>query len=128
MSCLADINKARDLLNKADKNDEPNAKVGMFTEALEILEDCFDNAPSEEELIKIKNIKKAVARNIASQITKMKINNPDVFNYYLTALIKLGDEVKELRDEDNQFNKSLKILNEQFSEEIQLLSKIFRVT
>lgn len=126
MSCIADINKARDLLEKAGKNYEPNAKAGMLTEALEIIEDCLDDEPSEEELIKINNIKKAFARNIASQITKMKINNPDVFIYYVTALFKLGDEVKELREEDNEFSKSLKKLNEQFSEEIHLLSKILK--
>ncbi len=126
MNCLADIKIARDLLDKAEKNEEPIAKVGMLTKALEILEDCLDDEPTVDEQTKINNIKKSFARNLSSQIKKMNIDNFDTFLFYLTALIKLENEVKALREEDKEFDTSIKYHNEHFSEEIHLLTKCLK--
>lgn len=122
MTCVEEINKARALLNKAEKLVCLEAKISLIEEAKEILESCCEETPTHKELEIIKNIKKSFVRCLVNQIEKMNFDNPDMFVFYIrTVYLVFNEEYQELLAEDKSFAAKIKWLDDQFSEEIQRL-------
>lgn len=125
MTCTKEIDEARTLLTKAEKVASLDAKISLIEEAKDIFESCLEDNPSQEEIQKIKNIKKSFVRHLVSQIEKMKLDNPDMFYFYMkTVYLTFNNELKELQEEDKTFATKKEWLDEQFSEEIQSLLRL----
>jgi hypothetical protein len=125
MSCVKEIDEARALLTKAEKVASLDARMSLIDEARDIFESCLEGCPSLQEVNKIKNIKKSFVRYLVSQIEKMKLENPDMFSFYIkTVYLTFNDEIKELQEEDKAFASKKEWIDEQFSEEIQSLLRI----
>lgn len=127
MTCEKEIDGARALLTKAEKVKSLDAKIALIDEAINILESCLEDGPSHDEIIKIKNIKKSFVRYLVSQIGQMKLDNPDMFLFYMkTVYLNFNDELNELQEKDKSFSEKKEWLDEQFSEEIQSLLRLIK--
>jgi hypothetical protein len=125
MTCEKEIDEARALLNRAEKVESLDTKISLIEEAKDIFESCLEDNPSQQEINKIKNIKKSFVRYLVSQIEKMRLYNPDMFYFYMkTVYLTFNDELKELQEEDKTFADKKEWLDEQFSEEIQSLLRL----
>jgi hypothetical protein len=116
---LEQISEARVFLDKAEKTLDPNAKRLLVESALELFDDCMESEPTENELIRIKNIKKAFTRTLVNQIPKLNLENSDTFSFFLFVLMfKFAKETKELCESDSKFITKLEWIKEQYSGEL----------
>lgn len=110
------LEEARALLNKAEKISDPHQKSALCEEALERFDEILEDEKEGEIVIKINNIRKAFARSLVSQISAMNMDDDEAARFfYLNFILKFPKEVKELMEENPDFNEKIQWLATKFS-------------
>lgn len=97
-SAEADIAEARALLDRAERETDPEQKTGHMEEALLLLETVEDPSPAQVRLIA--NLRTSCARRLLTQAPALKTANFEVWVYYFNVLENLAAEVDALVAED----------------------------
>lgn len=100
MTAARDIAEARDLLEQAERESDPEQECERIEEALIILETADEPTPEQEKLIA--NLRISYARRFLNRVSRLKKSTFETWSYYLTILEKLGPEVDALAAEDPQ--------------------------
>lgn len=109
------LTEARELLNKAEKTTDPVAKKGLCQDAMEILDEVMEDAPSEKEITVVGNVRKSFVRSLANQINGMNINNFETAKFFFfDFILKYPKEITELISENPEYDEKVKWLAEQF--------------
>ncbi len=98
MSASADIAEARALLERAERESDPEQETRHIDEALLLLETADDATPEEKRLIA--NLRTTYARRLLTQIPKLKSVSFEVWLFYFNVLVTLASEVEALTSAD----------------------------
>ena len=98
MSVSADISKARALLERAERESDPEQETRHIEEALLLLETADASTPEEARLIA--NLRMSYARRLLAQMPKLKLVSFEVWLFYFNVLTKLATEVEALTNAD----------------------------
>ena len=113
------LDQARELMSKAEKTTDPSSKKALLGRALEALDELMENEPAEKEIIIIRNMKKSFARSLVSQINNMNMKDIETTKFFFFNFVqKFPVEINELMNENNDFDKNIKWLAEQFLSDI----------
>ena len=95
---LTDISKARALLERAERESDPEQETRHIEEALLLLETADDATPEEKRLIA--NLRASYARRLLMQMPKLKSVSFEVWLFYFNVLVTLASEVEALTAAD----------------------------
>ena len=98
MSASADISEARALLERAERESDPEQETHHIEEALLLLETAEDATPEEEKLIA--NLRMSYARRLLTKVPKLKSVSFDVWLLYFNVMVALASEVDALAAAD----------------------------
>jgi hypothetical protein len=114
-----DILTARDLLEKAEKLNDPRAIEILVEEGRELLEGCLeDDSLSSQEKESILRLKKLYARMLFNKLEQLNVLNFDSFRVFIRCLV-LGFNNESLDlVQDPIFEKRFILLKEKFSEDM----------
>jgi hypothetical protein len=90
----ADIAEARALLDRAERESDPEQKTDHIEEALLLMETVEDPSPAQAQLIA--NLRTSCARRLLAQLPSLKTSNSEVWLYYFNVLDSLAAEVESL--------------------------------
>jgi len=94
MSASAYIAEARALLERAERESDPEQENRHIEEALLLLETADDPTPEEKRLIA--NLRMSYARRLLTQVPKLKSVSFEVWLFYFNVLVTLAGEVEAL--------------------------------
>ena len=94
MSAAQDIAAARELLERAERETDPEQKTHHIEEALLLLDTVED--PDEGELRLIANLRTSYARQLLSRLPGLQSAGFDVWLFYVNVLRHLSAEVEAL--------------------------------
>ena len=101
MTITRDIDNARSLLERAEKETDPALKAQSILEAIEQLDDCAAENISPSERTLISNLRVSHTRRLLTQVTAFESASMDAWlSYNALLLFFLKDEV-DLVLEDN---------------------------
>lgn len=100
MTATTDIAEARALLERAERESDPELECEHIEEALILLETAEDPTPQQEEVIA--NVRTAYARRFLGRVSRLKKSTFETWSYYLAILEKLQPEIDALAAEDPQ--------------------------
>ncbi len=100
MPASADISEARVLLERAERESDPEQETRHIEEALLLLETADDPTPEETRLIA--NLRMSYARRLLTKAPKLKAASFEVWLFYFNVLITLASEVEALTTADPQ--------------------------
>ena len=100
MSASADISEARVLLEKAEREADPEHETRHIEEALLLLETADDATPEERKLIA--NLRMSYARRLLTKVPKLKSVSFEVWLFYFNVLVQLASEVEALTTADSE--------------------------
>ncbi len=98
MPVSADIAEARALLERAERESDPEQETNHIQEALLLLE-VADNATPEEAKL-IANLRMSYARRLLTKLPKLKSVSFDVWLLYFNVMVELASEVEALAATD----------------------------
>jgi len=98
MPASADISEARVLLERAERESDPEQETRHIDEALLLLETADDPTPEETRLIA--NLRMSYARRLLTKVPKLKSASFEVWLFYFNVLITLASEVEALTTAD----------------------------
>ena len=98
MPASTDIAEARKLLERAERESDPEQETRHIDEALLLLEEADD--PTPEEIRLIANLRLSYARRLLAQMPKLKAVSFEVWLFYFNVLVQLADEVQALTTAD----------------------------
>jgi len=98
MSASADISEARELLERAERESDPEQETRHIEEALLLLGTADDPTPEETKLIA--NLRMSYARRLLAKVPKLKSVSFDVWLLYFNILVTLANEVEALASAD----------------------------
>ena len=98
MSASADISEARVLLERAERESDPEQETRHIEEALVLLETADDPTPEETRLIA--NLRMSYARRLLTKLPKLKSVSFDVWLLYFNVMVELASEVEVLAATD----------------------------
>ena len=98
MSVSADIAEARVLLERAERESDPEQETRHIEEALLLLETADDPTPEEARLIA--NLRMSYTRRLLTKVPKLKSVSFDVWLLYFNVLVTLASEVEALTTAD----------------------------
>ena len=98
MSASADISEARVLLERAERESDPEQETHHIEEALLLLETADDPTPEEARLIA--NLRMSYTRRLLTKVPKLKSVSFDVWLLYFNVLVTLASEVEALTTVD----------------------------
>ena len=98
MSASAEIAEARALLERAERESDPEQETRHIEEALALLEAVEHPAPGEIRLIA--NLRLSYARRLLTQMPRLKSVSFDVWLFYFNVLVDLANEVEALTAAD----------------------------
>ena len=98
MPASADISEARALLERAERESDPEQETHHIEEALLLLE-TVDN-PTPEETTLIANLRMSYARHLLAKVPKLKSVSFDVWLLYFNVMVALGSEIEALAAAD----------------------------
>lgn len=101
MSASADIAQARMLLERAERESDPEQETRHIDEALQLLETADE--PTAEETRLIANLRSSYARRLLAQMPKLKSISFEVWLFYFNVLVELSSEVEALTSADAVF-------------------------
>lgn len=116
MTAERDIAEARALLERAEKESDPEQECERIEEALVLLETA-DPTPPQEELIA--NVRMAYARRFLGRISRLKKSTFEVWSYYLAILENLAPEIEALTAEDEALAENRRAFVEMWGPEVQ---------
>jgi hypothetical protein len=90
----ADIAEARALLDRAERESDPEQRTNHIEEALLLLETVDDPSPAQAQLIA--NLRTSCARRLLTLLPALKTANFEVWLFYFNVLENLADEVEAL--------------------------------
>ena len=90
----ADIAVARALLDRAERESDPEQKTTHIEEALLLMETVDDPSPAQAQLIA--NLRTSCARRLLTQLPALKTANSEVWLFYFNVLENLAAEVEAL--------------------------------
>jgi hypothetical protein len=102
MSISTEITEARALLEKAERESDPELETHHIAQALKLLETCLDEEASPQERAFVANIRMSFARHFLGRLPKLKRLKFDVWWRYFMILIPLQAEVRELVKTDSR--------------------------
>ena len=100
MSASADISEARVLLEKAERESDPEHETRYIEEALLLLETADDATPEETKLIA--NLRTSYARRLLTKVPKLKSVSFEVWLFYFNVLVQLASEIEALTTADSE--------------------------
>jgi hypothetical protein len=107
MSIAQDIASARGLLEKAERETDPELKAHALDEALILISSCDPDEVSESESKLISNLRAAHARRLLVQLVSLKAVSMDAWFDYIRLLFgELKDEVELLTGNDPQLREN----------------------
>ena len=106
MTITRDIAEARALLEKAERESDPELETHHISQALILLDTCLDDNASPDERVLIANIRTSFARHFLSRLPKLKNLKFDIWWLYFLILVKLHAEVAELAKSDQALCKN----------------------
>jgi hypothetical protein len=107
MSIAQDIATARALLEKAEREWDPELKAHALDEALALLSSCDPGETSESERRLIANLRAAHTRRLLAQLVSLTSVSMDAwFDYARLLFGELKDEVEPLIGQDPQLRKN----------------------
>ena len=98
MSASTEISEARVLLERAERESDPEQETRHIEEALLLLETADD--PTAEEARLIANLRMSYARRLLTKVPKLKSASFEVWLFYFNILITLESEVEALTTAD----------------------------
>jgi hypothetical protein len=98
MTVSADIAEARMLLERAEREGDPEQETRLIEEALLLLEMADDPGPDETRLIG--NLRLSYARRLLTQMPKLKSVSFEIWLFYFNVLVQLASEVEALTRAD----------------------------
>ena len=98
MPASADIAEARVLLERAERESDPEQETRHIEEALLLLETADDATPEETRLIA--NLRMSYARRLLTKVPKLKSVSFEVWLSYFNVLVALASEVEALAAAD----------------------------
>jgi hypothetical protein len=98
MPASADIAEARMLLERAERESDPEQETRHIEEALLLLETADDPTPQETRLIA--NLRLSYARRLLTQLPNLKSASFEVWLFYFNILVELTGEVEALTTAD----------------------------
>jgi hypothetical protein len=103
-----EIERARNLLEKAEKVVDPKLKADNFKEAFEALDSCMEDGVTESQHRVIENLRLAYARRILAQLDLFAVSPLEI---WIGPVILLRDslkrEVDRLQDENPELKAKL---------------------
>ena len=110
MTIAPDIDEARVLLERAERELDPAQKAKLILEAIEQLDDCLaeDISPAERTLIA--NLRVSHTRRLLTQLTALESASMDVWLSYNVLLLGfLKDEVDLVLKENAKLKENFKV-------------------
>jgi hypothetical protein len=98
MPASADIAEARALLERAERESDPEQETRHIEEALLLLETADNATPEEERLIA--NLRMSYARRLLTKVPKLKSVSFEVWLFYFNVMVTLASEVEALAAAD----------------------------
>ena len=98
MSASADISEARLLLERAERESDPEQETRHIEEALVLLETADDPTPEETRLIA--NLRMSYTRRLLTRVPKLKSVSFEAWLCYFNVLVTLASEVEALTNAD----------------------------
>ena len=98
MPASADISEARALLERAERESDPEQETHYIEEALMLLE-TLDN-PTPEDKTLIANLRTSYARRLLTKVPNLKSVSFEVWLLYFNVMVALGSEVEALAAAD----------------------------
>ena len=98
MTVAADIAEARALLEKAERESDPEQETRHIEEALALLE-TVDGATPQESIL-ISNLRNSYARRLLTRLPKLESVPFDVWLFYYGVLTNLAPEIQTLTSAD----------------------------
>ena len=98
MAATQDIAEARELLERAEHESDPEQECEHIEEALILLETAEDLTPQQEELVA--NVRLAYARRFLNRVAGLKKSTFETWSHYLTIVEMLEPEIDALAEED----------------------------
>jgi len=98
MTASADIAQARALLEKAERESDPEQETRHIEEALLLLEMADEPTPNEAQLIG--NLRSSYARRLLTQMPNLKSVSFEIWLFYFNVLVQLSSEVETLTRDD----------------------------
>ena len=98
MPASDDISEARVLLERAERESDPEQETRHIEEALLLLEAADDPTPEETKLIA--NLRMSYARRLLTKVPNLKSVSFEVWLFYFNLLVTLASEVEALTAAD----------------------------
>ena len=98
MPASADISEARALLERAERESDPEQETRHIEEALLLLETAENATPEERRLIA--NLRMSHARRLLTKVPQLKSAPFEVWLFYFNVLVALASEVEALTAAD----------------------------
>lgn len=98
MSVTTDIAEARALLEKAERESDPEQETHHIEEALGLLETVDDATPQEKTLIS--NLRTSYARRLLTRLPRLESVSFDVWLFYYGVMVQLAREIRVLTAAD----------------------------
>ncbi len=98
MPASADISQARVLLERAERESDPEQETRHIEEALLLL-DTAEDATAEEATL-IANLRMSYARRLLTKVPKLKSVSFETWLFYYNVLVALASEVDALTAAD----------------------------
>jgi hypothetical protein len=116
MSAATDIAEARALLEKAERESDPEQETHHIEEALLLLETTEDLTRDQGQLVA--NLRTSYARRLLKQLGRYKSAPLDVWFFYFNVLVKLSAEVEALTSADPELAENRKQFIEMWGPEV----------
>jgi hypothetical protein len=98
MPASAEIAQARTLLERAERESDPEQETRHIEEALLLLESVEDPTPDETRLIA--NLRLSYARRLLTRMPNFKSVSFEKWLFYFNVLVQLASEVEALSTSD----------------------------
>ena len=106
MTVQRDIVEARNLLERAEREQDPELRAHAIEEALILLESCTADEVTVGERTLISNIRNAHTRRLLSQLPALMAVSFDIWFSYFQILVKLRTEVDALTKTDGELREN----------------------
>jgi hypothetical protein len=106
MSVARDIAEARALLERAERESDPEQESHHIEAALAVLETVDDATPEENRLIS--NLRTSYARRLLTRLPRLESVPFDVWLFYYGVLVQLAREIKTLTAADSALDERRK--------------------
>ena len=98
MSVATDIAEARELLERAERESDPEQESRHIEKALVLLE-TVDNATPQQNIL-ISNLRTSYARRLLTRLPRLESVSFDVWLFYYGVLVQLAPEIESLITEN----------------------------